>query len=40
MVLEGPVDGGVASKLGVDATSKRGEAARSPNGWTLSGTPR
>jgi 4-hydroxy-3-polyprenylbenzoate decarboxylase len=32
MVLDGPVEGGVASKLGVDATSKASEAARSPNG--------
>ena len=32
MVLDGPVEGGVASKLGIDATSKRGQAARSPNG--------
>jgi 4-hydroxy-3-polyprenylbenzoate decarboxylase len=32
MVLDGPVDGGVATKLGVDATAKRGGAPRSPNG--------
>jgi 4-hydroxy-3-polyprenylbenzoate decarboxylase len=32
MVLDGPVHGGVATKLGVDATTKRGDAPRPPNG--------